>query len=458
MILVDTHCHLDLSEFDKDLDEVMERARDVGVKRIIVPGVDPESSRKAVLFASRYEEVFAAVGIHPHYADKVTTQDIRAMRELATENDKVVAIGEIGLDNYRKYSDPEKQKELFSALTGLAAELDLPVIVHSREAMEEVMKVLRKVKRSFLSGVMHCFSGNEDNLRELISMGLFVSFAGNITFPKASGLREMASLAGLGKILLETDAPYMACEKHRGQRNEPSFVGCLTDVYADIFKISPSEAAEVTTASSDRLFRLGINGEGKATYKIRNSLYVNMTHRCTNRCVFCARQTSSIVKGHDLYLGREPERNQIIKEIGDPSGYDEIVFCGFGEPTLRLGALKEVAGYVKSRGGKVRVNTNGEANLINGRDVTSELAGLVDSLSVSLNAAEEKTYGDICPSVFGEKAHESIKEFVAGCVSMGIKTEVTCLDSLGEDGVKACRALGEKLGSGFRLRYLNEVG
>ncbi len=458
MVLVDTHCHLNLDEFGKDLDDVIKRAREAGVKRIIVPGIDPESSKKAVSLAVQYDDVFAAVGIHPHYADKATSRDIEYIRQLATENDKVVAVGEIGLDNYRKYSDPEKQKYLFTRLLNVACELDLPVIVHSREASGDVLEVLKSAKREFLKGVMHCFSGSDNFLRDVMSLGMLVSFAGNITFPKAVSLRESARLAGIEKILLETDAPYLTAEKYRGKRNEPAFVECLTEVYGDIFKMDPERAASITSSNADELFRLGIGGPGTVVYKIRNSLYINMTHRCSNRCVFCARQSSDSVKGHDLRLGIEPKREDIIRGIGDVNDHDEVVFCGFGEPMLRLGAVKVVAGYVKEHGGKVRINTNGEANLINGRDVTSELVGLVDKASVSINAPDGAMYDGLCPSVFGFRTYDGIKEFISGCVSRGIETELTCLDFIGEESVSACRALAQQLGAGFRLRYLDEVG
>lgn len=458
MILVDTHCHLDLVEFEKDQDEVLDRARDAGVRRIIVPGIDPQSSRKAVLLAEKHADVFAAVGIHPHYADKVTPSDIDEIRRLATEHDKVVAIGEIGLDNYRKFSDPARQRDLFEKLVDMASQLDLPVIVHARESARGVMEVLRKTKKGFLKGVMHCFSQDAKTLEEVLSLGLFVSFAGNITYPKALDLRETARVAGIKNILLETDAPYMSFGKNRGKRNEPSFIGGLTEEYGGIFNIDPALAAAITSDNADQLFKLGLSGRGTAVYKIRNSLYINMTHRCSNRCGFCARQTTDIVKGHDLHLGAEPLRDDIMREIGEAAAYDEVVFCGFGEPTLRMGALLAVAGYIKEHGGKVRLNTNGEANLINGRDVTKELEGLVDRASVSVNAPDSKSYDKLCGSVFGERAHEGIKDFITGCVSHGIKVEVSCLDFIGEAGVNACREMGRELGAGFKLRHLDEVG
>jgi len=457
MMLVDTHCHLDMPEFEADLEEVIRRAVQAGVKRIIVPGIDLESSIKAVRLAEEHEEIFAAVGIHPHYADKATREDISGIRKLATESDKVVGIGEIGLDNYRKHSPMDKQKFLFAELLDMACQLDLPAVIHSRQAAEETLEAIRSGKKMFMKGVMHCFSEGEYFLKEILSMGLAVSFAGNITFPKAVELRNTARLAGIDNILLETDSPYLSAEKHRGQRNEPSFVGCLTELYGDLFGISPEEAATVTSFNADRIFRLGLRGTGEITYKIRNSLYVNVTHRCTNRCSFCARQTSSKVKGHDLFLGRDPLRSEIISEIGDPRKYDEIVFCGFGEPSLRMGVIKAVSAYVKERGGRTRLNTNGEANLINGRDVTAELSALVDEVSVSLNAPDAQNYEELCSPVFGAKAYASIKEFILGCSSRGIKTSVTSLDSIGEDKVSLCRGLGESLGAAFRLRRLNDV-
>jgi TatD DNase family protein len=458
MKLVDTHCHLYMSEFSEDLDGVIARAGLAGVKRIIVPGIDIESSKKAVDLAAQHESIFAAVGIHPHNADTVTSRDLMELRDLVTNNDKVVAIGEIGLDNYRNRSDPEKQKDIFRELLALAAELDLPVIVHSREASEDVMGILGKAKPDFLKGVMHCFSGGNDFLEKVLSLGLYVSFAGNITFPKAASLREAARFAGIEKILLETDAPYLAPGKYRGKRNEPSFMVELAELYGEIFGIDPDRAGCITSANTDGLFRLALEGTGTIVYKIRNSLYVNMTHRCSNRCVFCARQVSDKVKGHDLHLGCEAVREDIIKAIGDPSAYDEVVFCGFGEPTLRWGALKRVASYVKERRGQVRLNTNGEANLINGRDVTPEMEGIVDRVSVSLNAPDSRMYDGLCASAFGEKAHGGILDFISGCASRGIKTEITCLDSIGEEAVSACRKIGDSLNAGFRLRYLDDVG
>ncbi|NQT32184.1 MAG: YchF/TatD family DNA exonuclease [Candidatus Omnitrophica bacterium] len=458
MKLVDTHCHLDFPDYEKDLDEVIERAVSSGVERFIVPGTSLESSRKAVELSRKYPQVFAAVGIHPHEADKVTPEDISGLRQLASESDKVVAIGEVGLDYYRKYSKPRNQKDLFRKCIFLARELDLPVILHNRNAQKDFLHILKDQDFNILRGVVHCFSGDEKFLKEILSLDLFVSFAGNITFPKAKDLRALAVEATVEKVLLETDSPYISPEGFRGKRNEPIHVRELLGVYEELFRLSAVDVARVTTHNADSLFRLGIEKESTAVYKIRDSLYVNVTYRCTNRCTFCTRDISDYVKGYDLKLDKEPSAEEIKSAIGDVSKYKEIVFCGLGEPTLRLEILKNVASYVKNNGGKVRLTTNGEGDLINGRRIVPEIKGLVDKVSISLNAPDSAEYAHLCRSVFGRKAFESVLAFITECRDEGIEVEITCLDIIGEKGIEKCRKLAEERGASFRLRHLHVVG
>ena len=458
MRLVDTHCHLDFPDYKDDLDEVIKRAVSSGIERMIVPGTSIESSRKAFELSGKYKEVFAACGIHPHEADKVRDEDILELREIATLDGKMVAIGEIGLDYYKGYSGKENQKKLFSKCLELARELDLPVIIHSRNAEEDILKFLRNGSFNILRGVFHCFSGDEKFLKEVLSLDFFISFAGNITFEKALDLRSVAKKVPLEKLLLETDSPYITPVPKRGQRNEPCNVRLLLETYSKIYGLSEEEIAEETTKNADRLFRLGAEKKDTIAYQIRNSLYLNITYRCTNRCTFCTRDISDYVKGYDLRLDKEPSYEDIIEAIGDVSRFDEIVFCGFGEPTLRLDMIKRIASYVKEKGGKVRLTTNGEGDLINKRRIAPELKGLVDRVSISLNAPDEKEYDHLCRSVFGPLAYETVLGFITECRREGIEVEVTCLDMLGEEGVKKCREIAEKRGASFRLRHLHVVG
>lgn len=456
MQLVDTHCHLDFQHYKDDLDRVLTRAAQNGVIRFIVPGINITSSQTAIELSKKYNAIYAACGIHPHEADKVTDDDFERLKALAG-NDKVVAIGEIGLDYYRNFSSKENQKKLFQKALQTAKDLDLPVILHNRSAEEDFMNIFRSAGKG-LRGVMHCFSGDETMLEEVLKLGMHVSFTGSITFKNSENTRRTAEKVPVERLLLETDSPYITPHPFRGKRNEPGYVKYLVDVYKDLYGLSAGDIARITTHNANELFNLGLEEKAVITYPIRKSLYVNLTNRCTNKCAFCARETSYYVKGHNLKLDSEPSSGEIIKSLGDISDYEEIVFCGYGEPTMRLETVKEVASYVKKNNGKTRLTTNGAGNLINSRDITKELKGLIDKTSVSLNAPEKNMYNKLCNPVYGEKTFESILEFIRGCRDSGIGVEVTCLDIIGEEAVEQCRRMAEEMGADFRLRKMDTVG
>ena len=437
---------------------MLERASSAGVERVVIPGTDVASSRAAVEIAARDWRVFAAVGIHPHEADKTGDKDIAEIRELAINGDKIVAIGEVGLDHYKGFSSREGQLKLFKRVVSLALELDLPLILHNREASADLLAVLEDEGRRALRGVVHCFSGDDVFLEKTLAMGLYISFAGNITYEKAAGLRELAKKVPAEKLLLETDGPYLSPEPERGKRNEPAGVRRLLDLYAGMYNLSREDIARITTHNANQLFRLGLEKENTAAYAIRDSLYVNITYRCTNRCSFCTRMLSDYVKGYNLRLDKEPTTEEMILALGGMEGVKHVVFCGFGEPTLRLGPLKKVAAYAKNKGKEVRLVTNGEGDLIAARPIAAEIKGLVDRVSISLNAPDEKSHDRICHSAFGERAYEAILGFIKGCRDNGIAAEVTCLDLIGQEGVEAVKRKAVELGAEFRLRYTDVVG
>lgn len=459
MRLVDTHCHLGFPDYKYDLDEVVKRAEGCGVQRIIVPGTNVESSLDSVELTKRYASVFAAIGAHPHEADKIKDKEVLLLRKTALENDKIIAIGEIGLDYYRNYAEPDNQKKLFKRYLCIAKDLDYPVIIHNRLAGEDILSILKEEARSWtIRGVVHCFSDSEEILREFLFLGMYISFTGNVTFKNAGHLREIVKLVPLERLLLETDSPFMTPAALRGKRNEPANICFLLDVYSKIYGLTEEEIAEITTNNADRLFCLGMGRQGEVVYVIRESAYLNITNRCTNRCVFCTRQKSDYVYGYNLKLVKEPAAEEIIAKLGDVSKYKEIVFCGYGEPTLRLNVVKKIASYVKEKGALTRIITNGEGSLINLRDITNELKGLIDKVSVSLNAPDASTFNRLCRPVFGSDTYPAILDFIEKCIKQGIKVEITCLDILGEDGIRKCRSIAEDLGASFRLRQLDVVG
>lgn len=455
--LIDTHAHLDSDHYGHDLEKVLQNARDAAISHIITIGCDIQSSRASVELADRYPELFAAVGIHPHDAVTVNAGAILELRTLAASK-KVVAIGEIGLDYYRDRSPRDIQRQAFRQQIGLARELGLPVIVHDRDAHDDVMQILREERAAEVGGVLHCFSGDPAMARACLDLGFSISFAGPVTYPKNEGLRDIVRQVPTENLLVETDAPYLAPQRVRGKRNEPAYVRQTAETVAQLKGVSMADLSRIVLLNCYRLFGIGeIDQSTKIAYQIRDSLYLNITNRCTNQCRFCAKRNDFFVKGHQLRLDREPTVNEVISAIVDPDRYDEVVFCGYGEPLLRLDLIIEVSRWLKSKGMRIRINTDGLANAVHQRNIVPELAGLVDTLSVSLNAADASTYQHWCQSALGENAFQQVVEFLRNAKGVIPRVIATAVTLPGVD-IAACRRLAEEIGIEFRERPYNEVG
>ncbi len=250
-MLIDTHCHLDFPELQKDFAKVLSRAKEAGVEKFINPGVGIEESRKAVRLADEHENIFAAVGIHPHESQHLNESIFKELEELG-KNGKVVAIGEIGLDFLKMRNSKEIQIVAFERQLDLAQKLNLPVIIHSREADTEIFAVLDKFPN--LCGVFHCFGSDWSFAQEVLNRGFFIGLTGIVTFPNAKNVREVAQKIPLEKLLIETDAPFLAPQKFRGQRCEPAFVVEVAEEVARLRGIEISEIAEKTTENAEELF------------------------------------------------------------------------------------------------------------------------------------------------------------------------------------------------------------
>lgn len=250
-MLIDTHCHLDFPEFEQDRDEVIKRARVNGIDYLINVGSSLQGSKDSLELALKYDCIYAVIGIHPHEADRIDKTSIAIIEELARKN-KVVAIGETGLDYYRNYSTCENQRQLFTALIKLSKSLNLPLVLHSRQAEDETLNILKELNPE--KAVVHCFSGSELFLKKCLDLGLFISFTCNITYKKAENLRNVVKQAPLERIMLETDCPYLSPEGFRGRRNEPSQVKLLANEIAKIKEISFEEVAEKTTQTAKHFF------------------------------------------------------------------------------------------------------------------------------------------------------------------------------------------------------------
>lgn len=253
-MLIDSHTHLEMEDFDEDRDAVVKRARQAGVEFMITVGTSITYCKKAMALAGRYPEVYVAVGIHPHEVKDIDDDTYDELRELATM-EKVVAYGEIGLDFFRNLSPRSVQLERFGEQLELAAEIGLPVIIHDRAAHRETLDMLGS-QQGKLRGVIHCFSGDRTMAKQCLDLGFAISVPGTVTFDKAEELRRVVQYVPLECLLVETDAPYLAPQPHRGKRNEPAYVAKTVAKIAELKGLSYQEIACRTADNAKALFGL----------------------------------------------------------------------------------------------------------------------------------------------------------------------------------------------------------
>ncbi len=251
-MFVDTHAHLDFESFNEDRDAVIQRAIEKKISNIITIGTNLETSKKAISFAENFDGIFAAVGIHPSDCADAKESDYKEIEKLA-EHEKVIAIGEIGLDYYRMYTDKETQKKAFIRQLSIARKVKLPVIVHTRESQEDSLNLLIKEGASEVSGVLHSFSGTTELLKKVMDTNFYVSYTGGVTF-KNSTTDELVKNTPIERMLLETDSPFITPVPFRGKRNEPSFIIHTANKIAELKGVSIEELARVTTENANHLF------------------------------------------------------------------------------------------------------------------------------------------------------------------------------------------------------------
>jgi len=260
-MLIDSHAHLEMTDFEGDLEDVLERAVQAGIAHMVAIGIDLKSSVEALNLARKHAYISASVGCHPHNADICTQLDLDQLAALAAEP-QVVAWGEIGLDYFRGYASPEAQVGLFRRQLAMAHDLDLPVIIHDREAHDGVYSMLKEMGDGERRGVIHCFSGDVDLANAFIELGYFISIPGTVTYKNASHIKEVAASIPLSRMLVETDAPYLAPVPKRGKRNEPAYVRFTAMEIGRLRKIPFEDVARQTTENAKTLFRLPVGEKG----------------------------------------------------------------------------------------------------------------------------------------------------------------------------------------------------
>ncbi|MGP0565093.1 MULTISPECIES: YchF/TatD family DNA exonuclease [unclassified Nitrospina] len=463
-MIIDTHAHMDMTDFDADRDEMIQRAVESGVKYIVNIGCDIPSSKRSVELTEEHDFIYAAVGIHPHDVKDIDEDTYLELKELL-QHPRVIAVGETGLDYFKNYSPHDLQREHFRKHIELAREHRKPLVIHTRDAKEDTIAILSEYypdDPNARSGIFHCFTGDQELAEAALAMGFYISFSGVVTFKNAEELRAVARTIPADRLFVETDCPYMAPVPMRGKRNEPAFVNHTADFLAELRGTSVQDLHRTVELNFFDLYGIGSKAKsGTISYQIRNSLYLNLTQRCTANCVFCTRISKPIVQGYNLALDREPTAQEVWESIDDPTRYDEVVFCGYGEPTLRLDVIKEVAKKIKEAGGRVRLNTNGHGNVINKRNILPELEGLVDSVSISLNADNSDAYDEVSQPLpnYRGKIYDEILKFIEDARRHIPDVQATIVTHQKDVDEDKCEEIAEKqFGVKYRPRRYNIVG
>ncbi|MGD6850271.1 TatD family hydrolase [Rossellomorea aquimaris] len=254
-MLFDTHVHLNAEQFDEDLEEVISRARDAGVEKMVVVGFDRPTINRAMELIEQYEFLYASIGWHPVDAIDMKDEDLAWIEELSN-HPKVVAIGEMGLDYHWDKSPKDVQKEVFRKQIHLAKKVKLPIIIHNRDATQDIVDILREEGAEEVGGIMHCFSGSPEIAQECVDMNFYISLGGPVTFKNAKKPKEVAKEIPLEKLLIETDCPYLAPHPNRGKRNEPAYVKLVAEQIAELKEVSLEEVENITTENAKKLFNI----------------------------------------------------------------------------------------------------------------------------------------------------------------------------------------------------------
>ncbi len=462
MKIFDSHCHMDAEQFDTDREDVIGEAKKLDVE-MLTCGTCLESSAICAELSAKHSNVYASVGIHPNHTEEIVDidRDYQVLRELA-KNEKVVAIGETGLDWFWNKVDRDIQFSHFKMHLELAKELKLPVVMHARDSADDCLDMIEPYVASGVEVVWHCFIAGKKRLARLLErsleMNIYLGISGIVTFEEQVPFRKIIPLIPDKHLLIDSDSPYLIPKPRTVARNVPSQGIRIAEELAVLRGVKTEDIARITTRNAYNFLNLDLDDDvGKIAYPIRDSLYLNLTNQCTNDCSFCARNNEFVVKGHDISLNKEPNAEEVISAMGDFSKYKEVVFCGYGEPTMKLEVLLTVAKYVKSKGTPVRLNTNGLANLYFGRDIVSELAECVDEVSISLNSADPDEYLKICRSRFGKEAYPALLNFATLCRDAGIKTTLSVVEVPGID-VEAARRVAMDIGVEFKARSFVDAG
>lgn len=449
----DSHSHLHFRHFNEDLAGVIEDSRKAGINHIMIPSIDLETARRAADIAEKYN-LYSAAAFHPEHIPEKNIEEsewLALNRVLLRPN--TVAVGEAGLDFHHQTFEPEKQIRWFRRHIELAEALGYPLIVHSRGAETEVLRQLPEALS--VPVILHCWGGDELLTGKAISRGFYIGVDGPLTYKKNNRLRGLIAGIPRDRLLVETDSPFLPPEPFRGRRNEPAYTRFIIMKIRELWDsdMSIEKTSYILWENAMRAYRLHPeNRRADIVYQYGESLYVNLTSRCQNNCGFCVRRSEDGLGGYYLMHTEDPSENLVLSTIEafPIESFNELVFCGFGEPTLRSDLLMKSAKAAGLRGVKTRLNTNGLCTSFLGDHQTVELLHCFDSVSISLNASGAREYNRICPSSV-ENSWEHLMKFIKLVKGAGINAQVSAVSDSGAD-LQRVKALAARLQIPLRIR------
>jgi len=450
----DSHSHLHFNHFKNDLKDVVDRSRRAGITHICIPGIDVETSEIAADIADKYN-LKSSAALHPEHLP-IDNEDsdldwLGIKRILLRPN--TIAVGETGLDLFHKTFPLEYQKMWFIKHIQLAEALGYPLIVHSRDAEKEVLETLPS--NISVPVILHCWAGNQELTDEAVERGFYIGIGGPLTYKKNINLRQIIKSIPHNQLLVETDAPFLPPEPFRGKRNEPAYSIKVIEKIRELWSnnLSIEGVSFSLWENAMKAFRIHPNFKrADILYRYGSSLYVNTTSKCNNNCTFCIRNTADGLGGYFLRHNQDPTEEQVLATIQEYpiEDYKELVFCGFGEPTLRHELLMKSANMARQRGVRTRLNTNGLCTAFLEETEVIALVNCFDSVSISLNASGEKEYSRICQSSVHD-AWGKLQKFIRISRKSQAKVQLSVVENSKAD-ISRVKALAGRLELPLRIR------
>lgn len=448
----DSHAHLHFDHFDHDLEEVLRRASAAGITNVMVPSVDLPTAVRSSEIAENYR-CWAASAFHPEHlpgeGGKEQWRDL--LRTLMRP--RTVAVGETGLDFHHETFPRDLQRDWFQKHIELARSIGYPLIVHSRKAEAAVLEELPADPG--IPVVLHCWNGNEEETRKAVARGFYIGAGGPLTYKKNGRLRRIVASVPSELLLAETDSPFLPPEPFRGRRNEPAYTSFVIRLIRELQGAvrSIEDTSFMLWENASRAFLIHPHDRrADIVYTYGDSAYVNLTSRCTNGCGFCVRKAADGVGGHYLFHREDPPEELVLSTLDSfpLEDFREVVFCGFGEPTLRKDLVLKCAAELSARGIRTRLNTNGLCTSFMSEQDALQLLGSVDSVNVSLNASGAVEYQRICSSSVPD-AWDHLMKFIRLVRSSGVEATVSAVKGSGAD-IERVRSLAGRLGVPLRIR------